>query len=206
MTVNGTNTTILVIAARGTINVREMIGDFAHGGEDDFHGMKVYHNVHDYEEKIWNGLDEYIAKYPAIKSAKNLKILITGHSLGGAAANLVGAKFMYGIGDSEWWSDKVLQEDIYVYTYGAIKALTTDVNVSDGYENIHNIYNKYDSFGPYGNLGYLSVSSPNAKFGHTDLFSAIKKDEGIVTTENHNMPTYIDALKLGFVSCSNENL
>lgn len=101
-----------------------------------------------------------------------------------------------------------MQEDIYVYTYGAIKALTTDENVTDGYENIHNIYNKYDSFGPYGNLGALSVSSPNAKFGHTDMFDNVKKDEGIleITTENHNMPTYIDALKEGFVSCSKENL
>ena len=208
LTVNGTNTTILVIAARGTINVQEAIGDYFHGGEDDFLGMKVYHNVYDFEEKIWKGIDEYITEYPAIKSTENLKILITGHSLGGAAANLVGARFTDGIGDSEWWSDKVLQEDIYVYTYGAIKALTTDENISDGYENIHNIYNKYDSFGPYGNLGSLRVSSPNAKFGHTDMFDDIKEEEGTleITTANHNMPTYIDALEKGFVSCSKDNL
>ena len=105
LTVNGTNTTILVIAARGTINVQEAIGDYFHGGEDDFLGMKVYHNVYDFEEKIWKGIDEYITEYPAIKSTENLKILITGHSLGGAAANLVGARFTDGIGDSEWWSD-----------------------------------------------------------------------------------------------------
>lgn len=208
LTVNGTNTTILVIAARGTINVQEAIGDYFHGGENDFLGMKVYHNVYDFEEKIWKGIDEYITEYPAIKSTENLKILITGHSLGGAAANLVGARFTDGIGDSEWWSDKVLQEDIYVYTYGAIKALTTDENISDGYENIHNIYNKYDSFGPYGNLGSLRVSSPNAKFGHTDMFDDIKEEEGTleITTANHNMPTYIDALEKGFVSCSKDNL
>ena len=208
LTVNGTNTTILVIAARGTINVQEAIGDYFHGGENDFLGMKVYHNVYDFEEKIWKGIDEYITEYPAIKSTENLKILITGHSLGGAAANLVGARFTDGIGDSEWWSDKVLQEDIYVYTYGAIKALATDENISDGYENIHNIYNKYDSFGPYGNLGSLRVSSPNAKFGHTDMFDDIKEEEGTleITTANHNMPTYIDALEKGFVSCSKDNL
>ena len=208
LTVIGTNTTILVIAARGTINVQEAIGDYFHGGENDFLGMKVYHNVYDFEEKIWKGIDEYITEYPAIKSTENLKILITGHSLGGAAANLVGARFTDGIGDSEWWSDKVLQEDIYVYTYGAIKALTTDENISDGYENIHNIYNKYDSFGPYGNLGSLRVSSPNAKFGHTDMFDDIKEEEGTleITTANHNMPTYIDALEKGFVSCSKDNL
>lgn len=208
LTVNGVNTAILVIAARGTINAQEAIGDYFHGGEDDFLGMKVYHNVYDFEEKIWKGIDEYIAKYPAIKSTENLKVLIAGHSLGGAAANLVGARFTQGIGDNEWWSDKVSQEDIYVYTYGAIKALTTDENVSDGYENIHNIYNKYDSFGPYGNLGSLRVSSPNAKFGHTDIFDDIKKEEGTleITTANHNMPTYIDALEKGFVSCSIDNL
>lgn len=125
LTINDVNTAILVIAARGTVNPQEMIGDYFKGGEDDFLNAKVWHNVYDFEEKIWDGLDDYLAKYPVIKSKENLKILVTGHSLGGAAANMVGARFTNGVGSGEWWGSSVAKDDIYVYTYGAIEVLTT---------------------------------------------------------------------------------
>ena len=205
--INGTDTTILIITARGTKNISESLGDFFKGWPLDpnkvhpFLDRTVWDNVYDFEEQIWDGLNEYVNKlYPDVKSTQHLKILVTGHSLGGAAANMVGARLTAGIGSSEWWGDKAVQDDIYVYTFGAIEVLTTEKNASAGYENIHNIYNHYDSFGPYGNLGVLGVSAVNAKFGHTDEYENYRSENGN-STNNHNMNDgYVEDVKNKLVS------
>ena len=74
---------------------------------------------------------------------------------------------------------KIKKENIYCYTFGAIKVLTTEKNISKGYENIHNIYNYYDSFGPNGVNGYIGASSINAKFGHTILYKSKHAEKAI---------------------------
>lgn len=209
--INGVDTTILVITARGTKNLAEGIGDLRKGGEIAFLGTQVWKNVYDFEEEIWNGLNDYIDKYPAIKSKQNLKILVNGHSLGGAAANLLGARFTHEVGGSDWWSDLVEKEDIYVYTFGAIKVLTEvhkNSNISEGYENIHNIYNYFDSYGPHGNQSWTNVSVPKAKFGHTEVYQSyrFKYDETPnipwLTCNSHQMSNYKAALEEDLVSCS----
>ena len=44
-----------------------------------------------------------------------------------------------------------IMDNIYVYTFGAIKVLTTESNVRTGYENIHNVYKgTWKSVGSYG--------------------------------------------------------
>ena len=193
---------ILVVVARGTINAFEGIGDVAKGGEQDFKGYSVWNNVNDFYKEIMDGIDAYVQKYPVIKSEDNLILLITGHSLGGAAANMVAARFDYGVDHGgEWWSNKLSKDDIYAYTFGAIKVLTTEENVFEGFENIHNIYNYYDSYGPYGNLSSYHVSSVNAKFGHIDLFDSKPLNKyginPISDTEDHNMSRYIEYIEAG---------
>lgn len=193
----GSDTTVLVIAARGTQTINEGIGDLFKGPPQDFLDQTVWNNVYEFEELIWNGLNEYLEKYPEIENKDKLKILMTGHSLGGAAANMTAARFTRFAEWGGWWSDVVDKEDIYAYTFGAIEVLTTEDNVSDGYENIHNVYNYYDSYGPYGNLSYTDVSSINSKFGHTELYSIHHKEAGInplTDFENHLMGTYKEAL------------
>lgn len=197
LTINGVNTTVLVVAARGTINFQEMVGDLFKGGEVDFLNTKVWANVYDFEEKIWDGLNDYITRYPAITSKESLKILITGHSLGGAAANMFGARLTAGVGSNEWWGSKISKDDIYVYTFGAIKVLTTETNMRTGYDNIHNIYNYYDSYGPNGNQKNTNVSSINAKFGHTELYYLQYEESGPNVWDScnsHLMSNYKDAL------------
>lgn len=199
LNIDGVDTRIVVITARGTKTFGETIGDLMKGGERDFLGERVWNNIYDFEEKIWEGLDEYIEKYPATVQTDNLKILITGHSLGGAAANLIGARLTSGF-EIGTWENKFSKEDIYVYTFGAIKVLTTEENVSVGYENIHNVYNYYDSYGPNGNQKKTNASSLNAKFGHTDLYkrnNPLKEtgEEFYNSCNNHLIGDYINAVK-----------
>lgn len=199
LSIDGVDTRIVIITARGTKTFGEMIGDVMKGGEQDFLGEHVWHNVYEFEEEIWKGLGNYIEKYPATIQTDNLKILITGHSLGGAAANLIGARFTSGF-EIGVWENKLSKEDIYVYTFGAIKVLTTEENMSAGYENIHNIYNYYDSYGPNGNQKHRNASSLNAKFGHTDLYkrNAPLKETGKTifdSCNNHLIGDYINAVK-----------
>ncbi len=198
LTIDGVDTTILVVTARGTKNLREGVGDIFKGGQAEILGTKVWYDVYDFYRKIWKAIDDYIMRYPAIQEKEDLKILITGHSLGGAAANLVGARFTDGVGKDGWWGRLVSKEDIYVYTFGAIKVLTTEENISDGYENIHNIYNYYDSYGPNGNQKGTNASSLNAKFGHTDLYYLLYDENGPYlwsSCNSHQMANYKEALE-----------
>ena len=206
--INGEDTLILVITARGTQTFGELIGDVRKGWPWEkthtFEKQIVWDNVYDFEEEIWSGLNDYIKKYPSVMEANYLKILVTGHSLGGVAACMTGARLNGGIGENEWWSDKVKKEDIYVYTFGAIKVLATDDNVSAGYENIHNLYNYYDSYGPNGNQSGWGASSPNAKFGHTDIFypdPVPEENEKFPSSVNHGMSTYKDAINDELIKC-----
>lgn len=201
--INGIDTTVLVITVRGSTTAGEYIGDLWKGWYLDpdkvhpFLNRTVWDNVYDFEELLWDGIEDYL-RDADVQTAENLKILITGHSLGGAAANLLGARFTAGVGSDEWWGGKVTKDDIYVYTFEAIKVLTTEENVSAGYENIHNIYNYYDSFGPNGSMSFTNASSLNAKFGHTELYS-LDEEQGDRKKAFANHVNYRSALEDGIV-------
>ena len=125
---------------------------------------------------------------------------------GGAAANLYAAHLNNtSIKSGSSWKNHLNKDDIYAYTFGAIKVFMSNNNVEFGYENIHNVYNYYDSFGPHGSKEWLHVSDPKAKFGHTDMFNIGKIEEGsniLDAVHNHDMSRYIEALKAKEVSCS----
>ncbi len=194
----GEDTTILVVSCRGSTTAFEYMGDlfkgFGFDKTDTFLGKETWNNVYDFEEKVWQGLNEYLEKYPSLKTTDKIKVLVNGHSLGGAAACMVGARLDDDIKNGNCFNNNLKSEDVYVYTFGAIKVLDSDDNVSDGYENIHNIYNYYDAYGPHGNMSMFNASSPDAKFGHTDLFYLDKEKDGL-SDYNHWMSTYIEALK-----------
>ena len=194
----GEEAVILVVIARGTDTGFETIGDVFKGGEKDFLGEKVFDNVYDFEKKVWKGLNGYLDVHPDIKKTPNLKILITGHSLGGATAGMVAARMNY-LRSKEEWLDNVEEYDIYCYTFGAIKELTENKNIEKGYENIFNIYNKFDSFGPKGNMSATNASHPKAKFGYTLEYDGLREKERIISWNNHLMGNYRAALEKGLV-------
>lgn len=213
MVVDGVNTTLLVITARGSTSLWEFIGDLFKGKEDDFLGTKVWHNVKEFYETIQKGVRDYIKDHPDLKTKKHLKVLVNGHSLGGAAANMFGAMLTSQDGmNGEIPLGMIKKENIYVYTFGAIKVLTEenkDNNISKGYENIHNIYNYYDSFGPNGNWKDQNASAIKAKFGHTEVYYLQDTETGLAiwdrTSNNHLMSNYKRALEEKKVVCAKED-
>lgn len=204
--VQGTNQTLVFIICRGSKEASELMGDFhwlLNDNSKPLAGESIYENVYDFEECVYDGLVDYANKHNLNNIDGNkLKVVVCGHSLGGAAANAVTAKMNYEIGLDNWWLHRITMNDIYSYTFGAIKVLGNEyedsVNKHNGYENIHNIYNWSDSFGPFGSKQILRVSCPYKKFGHTETFDIDKHDSDDIDdgrfTESHDMPTYIEAL------------
>ena len=159
--IDGEARNLISITCRGTESFYEgtidVLKDINHGSVK---GHTAYGGAFQYHSAAQNALNDFISKHPSVLDYP-LLYLVTGHSLGGAAANLLGAEL------NDYGADNV-----FVYTFGAIKALTEAENVESNYSNIHNIYNYYDLFGPNGYLAALDVSDPYHKFGHTYLFYA----------------------------------
>ena len=200
ISVDGDDVDLLIITCRGSTTVAEFAGDLFKGFDDmkkiPFLGHEVWDNNYDFEEKVWSAFSDYLYHYPELRSTEHLKILINGHSLGGAAASMIGARIDYGIEAGVLFNKNVSKEDVFDYTFGAIKTVTSDTNITSGYENIHNIYNYYDAFGYRGEYSWTNASSAGAKFGHTELFELdFDKDETGPGMKNHYMSTYIDALE-----------
>ncbi len=197
MRLNGEDAVVLFVIARGTQTFAETVLD-AMPAKDPFFNYKAYDYAYKFYEKINNdGISEYIRKYPELLD-KPLKVFVTGHSLGGAGANLVAANFtLY-----EWWGNYLSNEDVFAYTYGAIDSIDVKTPVVDGYENIHNVYNFYDTFGPNGWILFTtSGNSGEGKFGHNDKFGHPYTTGPLTEMNNHLIENYLSSIVQGEVSC-----
>lgn len=111
----------------GTVNKRKTV---------DWCGHPAYTAFTYYAKKVFYGLMQYMQRYKNTFRYRKMKYFILGHSLGGAAAQLVAAKL----------SD--MGKAVFCYTYASLNPLTTE---GDGkYSNIWNLYNYYDNYGPKG--------------------------------------------------------
>lgn len=186
MEIRGEETDVLFILARGTAEKMELIKDATTLPSKSFFDYTAWDWVYEFEEDIMAGLRDYLSEPSHASLGKRpIKILVTGHSLGGAAANLVAARLNYQCqGREDKLFESLKQEDVYGFTYGAIDSVfeggfyfgldRTSMPVKSGFENIVNIYNLLDNFGPYstgvagitarGNTGY-------SKYGYMLLFA-----------------------------------
>ena len=204
LNINGKETTLLCVIVRGTYasltNPGEAIGDVFKGGIDidPILQAPIWNHVYDFYKDLDFGIKEYVKTHPVVKRSDNLKLLITGHSLGGGAANVLGAAITKAANKLDIFKAEVSTNDIFVYTFGGVPSIAgiENKNIEDGYENIHNIYNYYDSFGPNGNW-VVTATMPFCKFGHTEMYmeDALHDKEDGLSFHNHDMDNYIRAVE-----------
>lgn len=190
MNIGGVDTNVVVFVLRGTNTlIGEGWRDLTTTPEYTINGYPLYDVVKEYSENVKyakgsNGVflkgsnEVLINELPdiwkiSVNNSKPTKIIITGHSLGGATANYIGAL----VNNSVKYNPGYSKDDVFVYTYASIDSISKDAldggSLTSGYENIHNVYNYYDSYGPNGWVGLLTAngSSGYGKFGHIDIFS-----------------------------------
>ena len=180
MIIDGEETNVIFFVLRGTqsdlTHPYEAISDafwdesvWTVNGKNGSREYTVYKYCSDFGIKVYDSYKQLMSENQELKQ-KPTKIVFTGHSLGGATANLLGAVF----------SDNICnKDDVFVYTFGAIDCLPVKTTqqvctISEGYENIHNIYNFKDTFGPNGNnflSRFAAGRSGYGKFGHIDIFT-----------------------------------
>lgn len=212
MEVNGKKTHVILITIQGNETSVEGSEETESLANKEFYGNKVYKYCYDYQEKVWAGLKDFVKKHEELKSGQT-KILIGGHSLGGGAANLLGARFDYCVGDQggHWkdikWKGPSKKEDILTFTFGRLNAfenISNNESNSEKFDNIGNIFNYLDSIGSngdgaIGNKTGGGNDSSMKKFGKMIDFKHdyTKELQGDINYRNHNMQGYIRAIENG---------
>ena len=201
--IDGQETNVLVITVRGTHNPPAEIYADLSTSTTDMWGNKTYTEIINFQNRILTNLNQLLARHSDF-SDKPLKIIITGHSLGGAAANLIAAMFTRNMssGPNNMWASLTTQSGIYAYTFGAIDALSPNDNGNDrpvemGYENIHNVFNIFDQTASSSDFIRGSGSFGEGKYGHMDFFA--KNNGEFNINENHQMYRYLEAVATAWV-------
>lgn len=203
---------LLVITLRGTQEILEVVKDGTCLADKDYYGYVAWDWVYEFEEDVFAGIEDFYSEHNWLGS-KPLKIMVTGHSLGGAGTNLVAAKFINELGTDRWFAKNTAKDDIFAFTFGAIDALSTNDTgshqsvvfpVKDGYENIVNIYNYLDTFGPEstGVLGFTAAG--NSMYGKYGKFLTFRNNLRNIIKSNSKWPTheiagYVHAVKSGWL-------
>lgn len=205
MKISDVDTNVLFITIKGT-SVDNL--DFSEVGSDidesieDYRGWGywAFKSISTFESLVMSRLNILLDSHPEYL-ASPLKVVITGHSLGGATANLLAARLTKRVEEESSWAAVTRKEDIFCYTYGAIDSISKyednrDYPITSGFENIHNIYNLYDSFGPeQWKLFRNKLCSGVGKFGHLDMFAReFRLGIDFDVSKNHMMDSYLKSI------------
>lgn len=182
---------LIVVVCRGTEGKMEaFINDFLGANlftKTDWLGIKTYYGFYFFAEEIRKGMVEYVNTLGG-KMESTAKFLICGHSLGGAAAQLIATSLQDG------------KKIAFCYTFGALNA-AQEPKPNYG---IWNIYNYYDTFGPNGDAIFkpaAALTTYENKYGHVLVFPReynyiFKGSSGYKT---HVMPGYYRALADNYI-------
>ncbi len=212
MTIDGIETDILFITLCGTKNYYEIFRDRTMKLNQNFFGYYAWDWIYEFQEDVFAGLTDYKENHPNL-GKRPMKVIITGHSLAGGGANLVGARFNMTCDSGEWYSDAITQDDVYCYTFGGLDSISDtkedapdyhqDIPVLNGYDNIFNIYNMLDNFGPEGKIYGLSVLNFQqiyGKFGHFYTFRDTMEDYVANSAwQQHEIAGYIEIVENGLI-------
>jgi len=120
-----------------------------------YHGYLVHAGFKAYADRVWAELDAFIAEH----GSTNIKLLITGHSMGAACANLLGLRLADESSIGGWAIDAA---DVYIYGFESpavhIGAL------GRGGKPIANVFNAVNT------ADFLIHIAPGQRFGATYRF------------------------------------
>ena len=218
LTINGVDSDVLIIVARGTQGFGETwewFMDWKMDANKDFYGYTAWDWNWEFEEDIFAGLADYYNDHPDL-GKRPLKILVTGHSLGGGAANLVAAKLDIEAGKNYLFCKNLSKDDVYAYTFGALNSICAkksnpqvSVPITAGFENIFNVFNFLDTFGKFGD-GFKPAGADYSfhdKFGRFYVFQSDM--DGPVNpkadTRTHQIIGYVYAVKHKLCFSEDEN-
>ena len=173
--------TLLVIDFRGTKSLGDIHKDFK------LWRNNIWDNICN-DSYIWGGfydffsdynvaIEEYYKNHPEIQNADNegnLVVLVTGHSLGAAAANMAGRQLTEGVGVF----NNLNESNVYVYTFACP---LVDKNAIS-YSNIFNVVNSNDLVTYLPPFFELKRNGCAARFRADKIFN------------NHDCNTYIEVV------------
>lgn len=153
--------TLLAVTFKGNSGQSDFYDDINQDFSQPFMNSMTNPDYYDFYITVKDALDEYISNHSEIlNSAQDgkLKVLISGHSIGGAAASLLGA----GINNPDSML-KIPPEDVFVYTFGSPCVYNSEVAC----DNIINIMNENDivTLVPFGVKSGKTVTFNNGVFG-----------------------------------------
>lgn len=155
------NTTLLAVTLKGNSGQNDFYNQIKQPFSQPFMNSMTNPDYYDFYIRVKNSLDEYISEHKEILNSAqdgNLKVLISGHSIGGAAASLLGAE----IGSSDSML-KIPEEDIFVYTFGSPCVYNSEMPC----ENVINVMNENDvvTLIPFGVKSGKTVAFESGTFG-----------------------------------------
>ncbi|MDE6502154.1 MAG: hypothetical protein K2L10_08735 [Ruminococcus sp.] len=153
-------TTLLVVTLKGNSGKKDFYEQIDKDFSQPFGDSTTNPDYYDFYIRVKNALDEYISTHDILNSAQNgkLKILISGHSIGGASAMLLGKEI-----NSPDSVLKIPSEDIFIYTFGSPCVYNSAVDCP----NIINVMNESDivTLVPFGTKSGKTVTFDVGGFG-----------------------------------------
>ncbi len=194
--------TLMLVSLRGSVSIYDWASDFNTLVTEPALGVETHPGFKEYADKVVRGIDKYMTQHDLFETAKagKLKILVTGHSLGGGGSNLVGALLncspeKYGPHDN-----------IFVYTFATPNTYHEEYKgYTDNIFNIcapgdpvtwvpNDIIEDINDIVKGGAIGIIKtlLRSDWRDFGRTNrgIFNS-----NLPSFDNHKVSNYVDAVK-----------
>lgn len=173
-------TTLLTVTLKGNSGKEHFYDQIDKDFSQPFMNSMTNPDYYDFYIRVKNALDEYISVHDILNSAQNgkLKVLVSGHSIGGASAMLLGAEL-----NSTDSTLKIPEKDIFVYTFGSPCVYDSAVDCP----NVINVMNESDivTLVPFGTKSGKTVTFDTGAFG-MDCYEPKIYTENLPDTEEYN--------------------
>ncbi|MDE5558009.1 MAG: hypothetical protein K2J32_10045 [Ruminococcus sp.] len=178
--------TLLAVTLKGNSGQSDFYSHIKKDFSQPFMNSMTNPDYYDFYIRVKNALDEYISNHSEIlNSAQNrkLKVLISGHSIGGATASLLDA----GINSHDSIL-KISDDDVFVYTFGSPCVYNSEIVCN----NIINVMNESDivTLVPFGTKSGKTVTFDNGFFG-MDCYEPTIYAENLPDAPNYTTYTQI---------------